>query len=295
MMAAPCEWDEPCARARAPSPWNPLPGSTKAPAVTKCPEPSRAGLCGCSSGTALSARPAGWMDDGTPAVVKARLPVAAVHGGRQIRLRERGQTTLLPCHCSFGAKERADRSNDGRHGRGSRSVFVQETARLLPWNNNTVRVCCTSCSPPPNNKHHSRPRFLFCVFIVPPPRARATPEAGFGWLAVVVVLRDRPSPPSSTSSPLGLLTCPCTALARSLAPHADGRPARALSPPLESSPDGATLCRAGSRGRMDDGGGGGGGVHEAQGGGMVRKQAGRGIAWSTAIRRWDDGGRWMQG
>lgn len=107
MTAAPCEWDEPCARARAPSPWNPLPGSTKAPAVTKCPEPSRAGLCGCSSGTALSARPAGWMDDGTPAVVKARLPVAAVHGGRQIRLRERGQTTLLPCHCSFGAKERA--------------------------------------------------------------------------------------------------------------------------------------------------------------------------------------------
>ncbi len=65
------------------------------------------------------------------------------------------------------------------------------------------------------------------------------------------------------------MTCPCTALARSLAPHADGRPARALSPPLESSPDGATLCRAGSRGRMDDGGGGGGGgggVHEAQGG-----------------------------
>jgi len=158
-----------------------------------------------------------------------------------------------------------------------------------------VTRCCTSCSPPPNNKHHSRPRFLFCVFIVPPPRARATPEAGFGWLAVVVVLRDRPSPPSSTSSPLGLLTCPCTALARSLAPHADGRPARALSPPLESSPDGATLCRAGSRGRMDDGGGGGGGVHEAQGGGMVRKQAGRGIAWSTAIRRWDDGRRWMQG
>lgn len=91
MMAAPCEWDEACARARAPSPWNPLPGSTKAPAVTKCPEPSRAGLCGCSSGTALSARPAGWMDDGTPAVVKARLPVAAVHGAGRLDYENAGR------------------------------------------------------------------------------------------------------------------------------------------------------------------------------------------------------------
>jgi len=91
MMAAPCEWDEACARARAPRPWNPLPGSTKAPAVTKCPEPSRAGLCGCSSGTALSARPAGWMDDGTPAVVKARLPVAAVHGAGRLDYENAGR------------------------------------------------------------------------------------------------------------------------------------------------------------------------------------------------------------
>lgn len=63
--------------------------------------------------------------------------------------------------CANVRAHRSDRSNDGRHGRGSRSVFVQETARLLPWNNNTVRVYVdairwahVASSHPPSRRHH---------------------------------------------------------------------------------------------------------------------------------------------
>lgn len=146
--------------------------------------------------------------------------------GRQIRLRERGQTTLLPCHCSFGAKERAcvllywsvqtyeriaaiDRTTGGTDG-GAAQCSCRRPRRLLPWNNNTVRVYVdairwahVASSHPPSRRHHlvitghqvlhillpssqqqtplPSPVPILCVYCSPSPRARDS--RGGLWLA----------------------------------------------------------------------------------------------------------------